>query len=153
MNRRDAVLALLAVAAAVEPARVLAQSSPVRRIGILMPGTRESYKGTLDAFAKRLASIGWEEGRNAAIEVSYADNRLERLPSLAKEIVARKPDLVVTISAPAALAMKQATTSVPVVFTSVADPVTLGLVQSLGRPGGQYDRRLQPDPGFGRQAV
>ena len=136
MNRRRTVLTLLTFAAAAGPLRVLAQASKVRRIGVLMPGTQETQKAMMNAFVKRLGGLGWEQGGTIAIETRYADNRQERLASLAKELIETKAELIVTGSTPGAMAMKQATTAIPVVFTGVADPVALGLVQSLGRPGG-----------------
>ena len=136
MNRRNTVLALVAFATATGPLRVLAQTPKVRRIGVLMPGTREAHKAMMDAFAKRLGGLGWEQGRTISFDARFADNRPERLASLGKELVESKVELIVTGSTPGAMAMKQATTTVPVVFTAVADPVALGLVQSLGRPGG-----------------
>lgn len=134
MKRREVLLAAAALAAG--PLRALAQVPNVRRIGLLLPGTRETHTRMMEAFAKRLGALGWEQGTNTALDIRYGDSRLERLAPLAKELVESKPELIVTGSTPGALALKQATTTIPVVFTSVADPVALGLVQSLGRPGG-----------------
>jgi len=136
MNRRNAILALAALAAAAGPLRVYSQPPKIRRIGVLLGGTAEGHKAMMGAFAKRLRELGWEPDRTISIEARYADNRLDRLPPLAKELVESKVELVVSSSTPGALAMKQATSSLPVVFTAVADPVALGLVQSLARPGG-----------------
>ena len=136
MNRRDTVLALVAFAAAAGSLRVFSQPPKIRPIGVLLGGTAEGHKAMMGAFVKRLRELGWEPDRTIAIEARYADNRIDRLPLLAKELVESKVELVVSSSTPGALAMKQATSSIPVVFTAVADPVALGLVQSLGRPGG-----------------
>ena len=136
MNRRDAVLALLAISVGTMPLRVRAQAAPMRRIGLLLPGTLEAQKSAIDGFTKRLLQLGWVEGKNIAIEVRNAENHPERLTALAIELLEQKPALIVTRSTPAAVAMKKTGASVPVVFTAVADPVALGLVQSLARPGG-----------------
>lgn len=108
----------------------------MRRIGVLLGGTAEAHKATVGAFAKRLRELGWEPERTLSIEARYAETRIDRFPALAKELVESKVELVVSSSTPGALAMKQATSSIPVVFTAVSDPVALGLVQSLARPGG-----------------
>ena len=134
MRRRELLLAAAALAAG--PLCALAQAPKVRRIGLLLPGTPETHKRMIDAFARRLGALGWEQGTNTALDIRYGDNRLERLAPLARELVETKPDLIITGSTPGALALKKATTTIPVVFTAVADPVALGLVQSLGRPGG-----------------
>ena len=136
MKRRNSVLALAALAAAAGPLRVFSQPPKIRRIGVLFGGTAEAHKAMMGAFAKRLRELGWEPERTLSIEARYAETRIDRFPALAKELVESKVELVVSSSTPGALAMKQATASLPVVFTAVSDPVALGLVQSLARPGG-----------------
>ena len=136
MNRRDAVIALLAIPFGTMPLHAHAQVAQMRRIGLLLPGTPEAQKEAIDRFVKRLLELGWVEGKNIAIEVRNAENRPERLSVLAIELLEHKPALIVTRSTPGAVAMKKIGASVPVVFTAVADPVALGLVQSLARPGG-----------------
>jgi putative ABC transport system substrate-binding protein len=83
-----------------------------------------------------LRELGWIEGQNLAVEYRWAGGREDRLPILAAELVRRKVDIIVTSSTPAAQAAKQATTTIPIVMTFVADPVGSGLVASLARPGG-----------------
>lgn len=136
MNRRNATLALAALAISAGPLWVYSQPPKIRRIGVLLGGTEEAHKAMRGAFAKRLRELGWEPERNLSIEVRYGENRLDRLPALAKALVEGRVELVVSSSTPGALAMKQATSSIAVVFTAVSDPVALGLVQSLARPGG-----------------
>jgi len=132
MDRREAVLALVAIgAAAVSPC---AHAQPVRRIGMLQPNA--AFPILEDAFRKRLAALGWVEGKNLVIESRHADNRNERMPALAAELVALKVDVIVTNATPATLAAKAATSTIPIVFTLVSDPVGAGAVASLGRPGG-----------------
>ena len=83
-----------------------------------------------------LRDHGWIEGKNLIIDYRYVEGHAERIPALAAELVALKPDLLVGPSPQAAVALKSATASIPIVFVAVADPVGLGLVQSLSRPGG-----------------
>ena len=89
-----------------------------------------------DAFLQGLRELGYVEGRNVVIEYRYAEGKPERLPALAAELVALKVDVIVTVSNTTALAAKQATRTVPIVFTAVANPVAAGIVTSLARPGG-----------------
>jgi putative ABC transport system substrate-binding protein len=80
--------------------------------------------------------LGYVDGKNFTVEYRYADNKLDRLPALAEELVRLKVDLLVVASTPTALAAKNATRTIPIVFTAVADPVPTGLVESLAHPGG-----------------
>ena len=83
-----------------------------------------------------LRDFGYVEGKNIAYEYRYADDKLDRLPALAEELVRLKVDVLVTPGTPGALALKKATQTIPIVFTDVTDPVATGLVDSLARPGG-----------------
>jgi putative ABC transport system substrate-binding protein len=89
-----------------------------------------------DAFLQGLRDLGYVEGRNVVIEYRFAEGKLERYPALAAELVALKVDVIVAPITPAALAAKQATKTIPIVFVAVGDPITDGLVTSLARPGG-----------------
>lgn len=111
-----------------------AQTQKIRRIGILLPSKRN--EGLMASYRKRLNDLGWIEGRNLAIELRTAENRYERLPALAKELVELKVDVIVAASTPVARAAKEATSTIPIVFAWVADPVASGLAASLARPGG-----------------
>src|SRR5437016_11111518 len=135
MDRRDTVLALLALGAA--PLAAKAQrAAKVARIGYLSTSLASS-PDRRDAFLQGLRDIGYVEGRNVAIEYRDAEGKPERLPALAAELVALKVDVIVTGGgAQAALAAKQATSALPIVFAATADPVGSGLVTSLARPGG-----------------
>ena len=109
------------------------QAAKIARIGYL---GRKANSHLHAAFLQGLRDLGYVEGRNVVIEVRDAEGRNERLPALAAELVALKVDVIVAVATPAALAAKQATKTIPVVFTALADPVTSGLVTSLARPGG-----------------
>jgi putative ABC transport system substrate-binding protein len=109
------------------------QAAKIARIGYL---GRKANSHLHAAFLQGLRDLGYVEGRNVVIEVRDAEGRNERLPALAAEVVALKVDVIVAVATPSALAAKQATKTIPVVFTALADPVTSGLVTSLARPGG-----------------
>jgi putative ABC transport system substrate-binding protein len=105
----------------------------VHRIGILSGAVPDP---AFDGLRQALPELGYAEGRDIVLDSRFAEGRPDRLPGLAAELLERKPDVIVTITLSAALAAKKATTTVPIVFTIVADPVDLGLVPSLARPGG-----------------
>jgi putative ABC transport system substrate-binding protein len=111
------------------------QAAKGPRVGYL--GTNLSASPHLpEAFRQGLRDLGYVEGHNLVIEYRFAEGKGERFPTLAAELVALKIDVIVATSTPAALAAKQATKTLPIVFIAVADPVTSGLVTSLARPGG-----------------
>ena len=112
------------------------QAGKVYRIGYLSAPTRASVEHGLQAFLQTLRELGWIEGKNLIIEYRWADGNIERLPSLAAELVTQKVDLIVAPAGTAALAAKKATSSIPIVMIFPADPVGLGLVASVRRPGG-----------------
>jgi len=110
------------------------QAGKVYRIGFLRAGQPpESY---LDAFQQGLRELGYVYGQNVIVEVRATDGSVDQLPRLTEELLRLKVDAILASAAPAAVAAKRATTSVPIVFVGVVDPVGLGLVPSLGRPGG-----------------
>jgi putative ABC transport system substrate-binding protein len=109
------------------------QAAKVPRIGYLALNPTPHFQ---EAFRQGLRDLGYVEGRNVAIEYRDAGGKVDRLPALAAELVALKVDVIVASGTPAALATKQATRSLPIVFTAVGDPVTSRLVTSLARPGG-----------------
>jgi putative ABC transport system substrate-binding protein len=112
------------------------QAGKVFRIGYLSAPTRESVEGILEAFLRALRELGWIEGQNVVIEYRWAEGDLERLPGLAQDLVRRNVDVIVAPAASAALAAKQATSTIPIVMIFPNDPVGQGLVSSLRRPGG-----------------
>jgi putative tryptophan/tyrosine transport system substrate-binding protein len=112
------------------------QPGKIFRIGYLDNSTASSQAVLLEAFRQELSKLGWIEGKNITIEYRFAEQENERLPELAVELVRLKVDLIVVSSAVPALAARRATTTIPIVMTSIGDPVGAGLVASLARPGG-----------------
>lgn len=132
MKRRAFVGALLAAAAG--PA--MAQAPKLRRIAFANPGSEAGVRTLLDAFRGELKSKGHVEGRTILIDVRWGNDRTERLPAFAAEVVATKPDVIVTATSAGVAAFKAATASIPIVFATVGNPVEQGFVASLQRPGG-----------------
>ena len=108
----------------------------LRRVGVLAPSTRAKEEVTLKPFFDEMRGLGWIEGQTIAYDRAYADDRHQDLPRLAAELVARKPELIYAPPAVAAVAARQATRTIPIVFATGTDPVGAGLVSSLARPGG-----------------
>jgi putative ABC transport system substrate-binding protein len=112
------------------------QTGKVPRIGWLGGPARETAEVFVREFQQGLKDLGWVEGQTIVIEWRFAGGRAERLPALAAELVRLRVDLIVTPSTPTILAAKNATTTIPIVTVGGGDPVELGLVASLARPGG-----------------
>jgi putative ABC transport system substrate-binding protein len=110
------------------------KAGKVYRIGFLRAG--QPPKPWVEAFQQGLRERGYVDGQNVVVEFRFSDGSFDQLPRLAEELVRLKVDVILASAAPPALAAKKATTSVPIVFVNVFDPVELGLIPSLGRPGG-----------------
>ena len=112
------------------------QTGKIFRIGFLDVSTASSSAVLLEVFRQEIRKLGWIEGKNITIEYRFADQKFERLPELAAELVRLKVDLIVAPGGASPLAAKSATATIPIVMTSTSDPVAAGLVASLARPGG-----------------
>jgi putative ABC transport system substrate-binding protein len=137
MKRRD-FITLLGGAAAAWPLGARAQQGPMRRVGVMTGSTSDDQEtmSYVAAFKRTLAERGWIEGRNIRFEYRTAGDDADLRRTYAAELAAMAPDVIVAGTLPAAQALKDATTAIPIVFASGADPIVSGLVASLAHPGG-----------------
>jgi len=136
IDRRELLVALGASAIAAPLAAQAQRPAKPARIAVLAIGSPETNGYYIELIKQRLRELGYVEGKNAVFEIRWALGKAERLPELAHELVALKPDVIVTTRDSSALVAQRATTTIPIVFASSGDPVASGLVKSLARPGG-----------------
>jgi putative ABC transport system substrate-binding protein len=137
MRRREFIAGLGSAAAWPVVARAQ-QGDRVRRIGVLMGGDEnDPVRNTqFSAFAQALADLGWTDGRNVRMDLRWGGADTNRRPALAQELVGLQPDIILTDATPATIALQQETRTIPIVFTTAADPVASGIVAQLNQPGG-----------------
>jgi putative tryptophan/tyrosine transport system substrate-binding protein len=138
MRRRDFIAGFAGVAGAWPLAVYAQQSERSRRVGMLENAveTDRDSQSMIEAFRQRIGELGWSERRNVQIDVFWSAGDLDRLHVNAARLVRSKPDVIVGRSTPVVAALRQASTTVPIVFVNANDPIRLGFVQSLARPGG-----------------
>lgn len=145
MKRRNFLLLVVGTVAQ-RPLGVIAQQL-VPTVGFLFVGSPERSAWWLEAFRRGMADSGFVEGRNYAVEYGWGEGDVRRLPSFAADFVRRPVNVIVTTSESGAMAAKQATTKIPIVFNFIADPVGKGLLRSLTQPGGNITGIADPDEG------
>jgi putative ABC transport system substrate-binding protein len=138
LKRRD-FITLLGGAAAAWPLSARAQQrAEMRRVGVLMPGDENNpvFKSYLSAFIQGLTGLGWTDGRNVRIDLRWSGVDINRVRALAQELVGLQPDIILAYGTPATVALQRETTTIPIVFAGVTDPVAQHIVSRLDRPSG-----------------
>lgn len=135
IGRRELVIALLGIATV--PAAAFGQQQH-KTIGLLSASHRADTERNFKTFTDRMRELGWVEGRNVVFERRFAENQAKRLPELAEQLVASKPDLLVCTGPAPCVSLMKLGTEIPALFIAVADPVGIGLAKSLDRPGGTF---------------
>ena len=133
------------------PVSYAQQSGKLFRIGFLDQSTASGSAVLIQAFRQELNKLGWVEGKNITIEYRFAEHKNDNLPVLAAELVRVSVDLIVVAATPAAVAAKNATSTIPIVMTTVADPVGAGLIRSLAQPGANVTGMSSLSPGAKQQ--
>jgi putative tryptophan/tyrosine transport system substrate-binding protein len=158
MRRREFIAALAGFVTATpaqSPRAAFAQAETVRHIGVLM-GLSESdpvFRDFVSTFVQELARLGWLDGRNVRIEQRWTNADVNRAGSLAKELIGTQLDVILASTTPATAALKRESSTVPIVFTIVSDPVGAGFVTSLPHPGGNITGFTHTDAGLGGKSL
>jgi len=152
LKRRDFITLVGGAAAAWPFATHAQQRERMRRIGVLMARAANDPEGQKQAAAlqRGIEQLGWSPGRNVEIEYRWLAGDASRAEALAKELLDWRPDILVANSTPSLVAARQATSTIPIVFVAIADPVTQGFVQSLARPGGNITGFGAEEPSMGQ---
>src|SRR6516165_12434938 len=155
MRRREFIAVIGSVAAAWPFAARAQRAERPRRIGVLMARAANDPEGQKQAAAlqRGIEQLGWSPGRNVEIEYRWLAGDASRAEALAKELLDWRPDILVANSTPSLVAARQATSTIPIVFVAVADPVAQGFVQSLARPGGNITGFGAEEPSMGGKWV
>jgi ABC-type uncharacterized transport system substrate-binding protein len=155
MQRRDFIKVIAGSAAAWPLAARAQQPDRMRRIGVLMARAANDPEGQKQAAAlqRGIEDLGWSPGRNVKIEYRWPAGDASRAQALATELVDWRPDILVANSTPSLVAARQATSTIPIVFVAIADPVSQGFVQSLARPGGNITGFGSEEPSMGAKWV
>jgi putative ABC transport system substrate-binding protein len=145
MNRREFITFLGGTAAAWPLAARAQQGDRVRRIGVLMAQDENDpvAKTYVSAFIQALAGLGWTDGRNVRMDLRWGGGDINRIRGLAQELVRLQPDIIVTDTTPATVALQRETRTIPIVFVAVTDPVASGIVARLDRPSEWEYHRLR----------
>src|SRR6516165_9466600 len=137
LRRREFIAGLGVAAAAWPPSARAQQGDRVRRIGMLMQDENDPFaKPYVSAFIQALAGLGWTDGRNMRMDLRWGGGDINRIRALVQELVGLQPDIIVTGTTPATVAVQRETRTIPIVFANVTDPVAYGIVPRLNQPGG-----------------
>lgn len=150
MRRRQL---MLCASFGVATCRAAWPQAPQRRLGVLVPGTVDNPERHPQPLVDGLRERGWIEGVNLSIDRRIANDRIDHLPALARELVAAGVDAIVTVGTPAALAARRATATIPIITATIGDPVGAGLAASLARPGGNVTGNTFIEPELGAKRL